>query len=67
MKNPKKYTMDCKAFEMQNKAIKKILPPTLPPHWCWVVIEAGMEAMTISRGGYETDKKQKKNESKQLF
>ena len=28
MKNPKKYAMDCKAFELQNKAIKKIYPPS---------------------------------------
>ena len=64
MKNQKKYAMDCKAFELQNKAIKNIYPPT---HWCWVVVEAGIEAMTIIRGGYETDKKQEKGESNQLF
>ena len=63
MKNPKKYAMDCKAFELQNKAIKK----NYPPHWCWVVVETGIKAMTIIRGGYETDKKQGKGESKQLF
>ena len=29
MKNPKKYAMDCKAFELQNKAIKTVYPPPI--------------------------------------
>ena len=29
MKNQKKYTMDCKAFELQNEAIKKNYPPPI--------------------------------------
>ena len=64
MKNPKKYAMDCKAFELQNKAIKKIAPP---PHWSWAVVETVIRAMTIIRGGYEADKKREKGESINLF